>query len=263
MLSMQENKQEKSPIKARILYYLDYMAISRYSFYKETGITRGVLDQNNGISEENLMKFLDYAQDISPIWLLTGEGDMFKEEVKSVDKLSPLPPPRNKKNGNLNGNLIAKKGEHPEEKLLSDENNNSSTATTPNRVTAIHPDPGKVYDSLPQEASQFNEPDVEYDPSLAHIQMPVVEPENVFSGLTQEEVDKELKDALRDALMAMFQSGEIYSATVVREYQDQIKELAGQVARLEYQMRELGLTQIDGIWRHLRKTKENKGERGK
>ena len=158
-----------------------------------------------------------------------GGGDKAHEKLTPNEDLDA-------KNGNLNGNLIAEKGEQPEEKLL--------------------------YDSLAQGASQFNEPDVE-DPSLAHMQMPVMEPENVFSGLTQEEVDKELKDALRDALMAMFQSGEVYSAAVVREYQDQIKELAGQVARLEYQLRELGLTQIDGIWRHLRKTKETKGERGK
>ena len=73
---MQENKQEKSPIKKRILQYLELKGISKYSFYKDSQVTRGVLDQGTGISEDNLAKFLSYAQDISPIWLLTGEGEI-------------------------------------------------------------------------------------------------------------------------------------------------------------------------------------------
>lgn len=74
---MQENKQEKSPIKKRILQYLELKGISKYSFYKDSGVTRGVLDQDTGISEDNLAKFLSYAQDISPIWILTGKENIF------------------------------------------------------------------------------------------------------------------------------------------------------------------------------------------
>lgn len=72
--------QEKSPIKQRILYYLDYKNVSKYEFYKKSGVTRGVLDQNTGISEDSITKFIVYAQDISLIWLMTGEGDMLKQE---------------------------------------------------------------------------------------------------------------------------------------------------------------------------------------
>ena len=72
--------QENSPIKQRILQYLDNKGISRYKFYKETGITRGILDQNNGISEENIHKFLAYAQDISIVWLVKGEGGMYNTD---------------------------------------------------------------------------------------------------------------------------------------------------------------------------------------
>lgn len=71
--------QENSPIKERILTYLDYKGVTRYKFYKVTGITRGILDQKNGITEDNLLKFLYYAQDISLKWLLFGEGDIIKE----------------------------------------------------------------------------------------------------------------------------------------------------------------------------------------
>ena len=57
---MQENKQEKSPIKQRILLFLAKKEVTQYEFYKNTGVTRGVLGQNNGISEENISRFLAY-----------------------------------------------------------------------------------------------------------------------------------------------------------------------------------------------------------
>jgi hypothetical protein len=68
--------REISIIKAKILKYLEFKGISNYKFYKETGITNGILSQANGISEENLLKFLSTYRDISPRWLLTGEGEM-------------------------------------------------------------------------------------------------------------------------------------------------------------------------------------------
>lgn len=257
---MQQKSNKNSTAKDRLLQYLEYKGISQYAFSKKTGLSNGFLKSGSSISSENLKLLSNIFTDLNLLWVITGEGLMVSDTIERKNVYPDVYP-------NVYPIPRGGGGDKAHEKLTpnedSDEKKGNPTATNPYRVTAIHPDPGKVYDSLPQEASQFNEPDVEYDPSLAHMQMPVVEPENVFSGLTQEEVDKELKDALRDALMGMFQSGEVYSAAVVREYQDQIKELAGQVARLEYRLRELGLTQIDGIWRHVRKTKENKGERGK
>jgi hypothetical protein len=90
---MQEIKQEKSPIKKRILQYLDYKGVSQYEFYKNTGVTRGVLTQNNGISEENITRFLAFFGDISPNWLLTGEGDMLKSSSKISPSGAPVPAP--------------------------------------------------------------------------------------------------------------------------------------------------------------------------
>ena len=81
---MQDNKQEKSPIKQRILQYLEIKGISKYEFYKKTGITRGVLDQNTGISEENLARFIAYDRDINLEWLVLGVGDMQKNESYST-----------------------------------------------------------------------------------------------------------------------------------------------------------------------------------
>lgn len=70
--------QEKSPIKKNILQFLDYKGITKYKFYQLTGITRGVLDQNNGMSEENIAKTLAYFDEISPDWLILGKGEMIR-----------------------------------------------------------------------------------------------------------------------------------------------------------------------------------------
>ena len=73
--------QENSLIKQNILKYLDLKGITPYRFYKENDVTRGILTQNNGITEENLLKFVQFAQDISLNWLLTGEGTMLKTDT--------------------------------------------------------------------------------------------------------------------------------------------------------------------------------------
>ena len=77
---MQEKRQESSTIKQNILRYLESKGISQYQCYKDTGITRGVLGQSTGISEDNLIKFLDHYKDVSIEWLITGEGDMLLDE---------------------------------------------------------------------------------------------------------------------------------------------------------------------------------------
>lgn len=87
--------QEKSFIKQNILQFIDYKGISKYKFYQETGITRGVLDQNNGMSEENTTKFLACYPEVNVEWLLTGKGSMLKEEKKEVQQ------PKNKNNYSL------------------------------------------------------------------------------------------------------------------------------------------------------------------
>lgn len=80
--------QEKSLIKKNILQFLENKDITKYKFYQETGITRGVLDQNNGMSEENTAKFLAYYSDVSAEWLLTGIGPMLKEGAVSQESTS-------------------------------------------------------------------------------------------------------------------------------------------------------------------------------
>ena len=84
---MQEKTRDFSLIKSRILQYLQLKGITKYSFYKNTGVTNGVLSQTNGISEDNLMKFLSYYDDVNLDWLFTGEGEIFKTKTpKNVIK---------------------------------------------------------------------------------------------------------------------------------------------------------------------------------
>ena len=75
--------QQISPIKERILQFIEYKGISKYKFYQETGITRGVLDKESGISEDNIAKFIAYSDEINLEWLLLGKGEMLKRNVKN------------------------------------------------------------------------------------------------------------------------------------------------------------------------------------
>jgi hypothetical protein len=48
---------------------LNIRIVSKYKFYQESGITRGVLDKESGISEDNIAKFIAYAPEVDLSWL--------------------------------------------------------------------------------------------------------------------------------------------------------------------------------------------------
>ena len=75
---MQEKTREKSLIKQNILLFIASKGITPYEFYKKSGVTRGILSQNNGISEENIARFLALFPEVNTEWLLTGKGNMLK-----------------------------------------------------------------------------------------------------------------------------------------------------------------------------------------
>ena len=81
--------RENSFLKKNILQFLDYKGISKYEFYQKTGISNGILSQNNGLSEENTLKFLSYFPEINPEWLLTGNGPMLKPSKDEQDNILP------------------------------------------------------------------------------------------------------------------------------------------------------------------------------
>jgi phage repressor protein C with HTH and peptisase S24 domain len=85
---MQQKSNKNSSAKERILLYLDYKGISKYECYNKTGMSRSVLSQPNGMTEDNILKFLAVYKDISLDWLLTGIGSMLKQPSGTV----PVPP---------------------------------------------------------------------------------------------------------------------------------------------------------------------------
>ena len=66
------------------MLYLEKKGVTPYEFYKESGVTRGILQQNNGISEDNIARFLAYAPDVNIEWLLTSKGTMLKDDLNSI-----------------------------------------------------------------------------------------------------------------------------------------------------------------------------------
>ena len=86
---MQEKSHKKSIVKQNILQIIEIKGLTKYDFYKKTRITRGVLDQNNGMSEDNIARFLAYFTDIDANWLLTGEGSMYR----TPGVMNEAPPP--------------------------------------------------------------------------------------------------------------------------------------------------------------------------
>ena len=62
------------------MQFVDTLEISKRDFYDKTGISRGTLESQTGITEETLTKFFATYNNINPIWVLTGEGIMEKSK---------------------------------------------------------------------------------------------------------------------------------------------------------------------------------------
>lgn len=79
-MAVQENRREKSPVERKTLQYLHEIGMSRYDFCRKTGIARGILAQDNGISGANISGFLACFPEVSVDWLLTGRGPMLRQQ---------------------------------------------------------------------------------------------------------------------------------------------------------------------------------------
>lgn len=67
-------------IQERILKYIDYKNITPYKFCKELNFSMGYLDKRGAIGTDKYLKIIEYYKDLNPDWLLTGKGDMLKEQ---------------------------------------------------------------------------------------------------------------------------------------------------------------------------------------
>ncbi len=100
--------RENSILKPRILQFLESKKLNKADFYRETGASNGILTQKNGISEDNLLRFLNFYNDINIEWLFTGKGEMLKSEKEkhiNTEKYIALLEKDNKRLENENATL--------------------------------------------------------------------------------------------------------------------------------------------------------------
>lgn len=68
-------------IRERIIKYLEKKGISKYQFYKDTGLSNGFLDKEGSIGSDKCEKISYQYPDLSLLWLITGKGDMFIKQA--------------------------------------------------------------------------------------------------------------------------------------------------------------------------------------
>lgn len=86
---MQEKKQKISPIKQRILQYVDTLGISKRDFYAKTGISRGTLESSTGITEDTITKVFAAYPDLSLSWVIVGTGEMLNNSKSGEKNCNP------------------------------------------------------------------------------------------------------------------------------------------------------------------------------
>ncbi|TSE08647.1 hypothetical protein [Aquimarina algiphila] len=78
-----------SPIKSRVLQYLDFQGIPKKMFFEKTGISPSNFKGKGGISEiggEKIVSILTIFKNLDPSWLLLGEGNMIKKTKESTNQ---------------------------------------------------------------------------------------------------------------------------------------------------------------------------------
>lgn len=79
---MQEQEQKLSPIKQRILQFVESLNISKRDFYGRVGISRGTLESRTGITEDVMAKFIATYPEVNIEWLISGTGQMLNTEER-------------------------------------------------------------------------------------------------------------------------------------------------------------------------------------
>lgn len=83
----------------RFYEYLAEKSLKPTNVEKEIGLSNGYLSaqkkRNADMGEGMMLKVIDYFQDINPMWLLTGEGNMLKDANPSLADLVRTDPAKN------------------------------------------------------------------------------------------------------------------------------------------------------------------------
>lgn len=80
-------KDSTSAIKARIRKYMEFHGLTEYELNKKTGISKGTITTDSGITEKNLLRFLDFDKDVSLDWLVRGAGNMYSKKGAQLSSL--------------------------------------------------------------------------------------------------------------------------------------------------------------------------------
>lgn len=67
-------------ITDRILKIIELKGITKHRFYTDTGLSNGFLDKVKDIGTSKIENILKTYPDINPTWLITGNGEMLKNE---------------------------------------------------------------------------------------------------------------------------------------------------------------------------------------
>lgn len=73
--------------KERLVQYIAYKGMSRRAFYRMAGLNRGIIDSDKlhqQLTSDKIAIIMDKCQDLNIEWLITGRGEMIKEEVTQV-----------------------------------------------------------------------------------------------------------------------------------------------------------------------------------
>ena len=62
------------------------LGISKRDFYARIGVSRGTLESKTGITEDVITKFFATYPSVSVEWLMTGEGNMFKQKAAALQR---------------------------------------------------------------------------------------------------------------------------------------------------------------------------------
>lgn len=78
-------------VRKRILQYIYSKGISKYKFYKQTGLSNGFLDKDGSMNSDNCELIILRYTDINPEWLLIGVGPMLREDLVLADAPEIIP----------------------------------------------------------------------------------------------------------------------------------------------------------------------------
>jgi len=66
----------------RVLQFIEYKGITKYKFCKDLGFSNKFLDNSSNMGTDNACKILHYFPELSAEWLITGNGEMLRNEMK-------------------------------------------------------------------------------------------------------------------------------------------------------------------------------------